>query len=141
MAGSHSINHKVYNGVSTEDEPSAKWGWHNIGSKPVQIYGWCAVVLLLLLNIGNHQGHVETIFLIALAVVIVLLLVLGMLKPKLSQVRTVTAHNKPLGYEEPEWPYLQATLQGPYAELSDSQLRSLNIEPSRVAQLRSLPEA
>lgn len=140
MASSHEIQPEVHNGVSTLDEPSAAWGWHGIGSRAVQIAGWCSVLLLLAYNFGNHKGHVETIFLITFAVVIALGLILLAFQPKLSQVRTVTAHNKPVGHKEPEWAYLQATLQGPYATLDDSQLRSLNIEPSRVAHLRSLDD-
>ena len=33
--------------------------------------------------------------------------------------------------------YQQATLTGVYADLTDSQLRSMNIDPARVAQLRA----
>ena len=64
-------------------------------------------------------------------------LILQATKPKLNQVRTVTSHNKPVGHQEPDWTYNQATLSGDvYENLSDSQLRALNIEPSRVAHLR-----
>ena len=52
-------------------------------------------------------------------------------------MRTVTSHNKPVGHQEPDWIYNQATLSGDvYENLTDSQLRSLNIEPARVAHLR-----
>ena len=52
-------------------------------------------------------------------------------------MRTVTSHNKPVGHQEPDWIYDQATLSGStYENLTDSQLRALNIEPSRVAHLR-----
>ena len=79
----------------------------------------------------------ETIWLIALAVLIALGLILHATKPKLNQVRTVTSHNKPVGHQEPDWIYDQATLSGDvYENLSDSQLRALNIEPGRVAHLR-----
>ena len=52
-------------------------------------------------------------------------------------MRTITGRNKGENHKEPEWAYQQATLTGPYAELTDSQLRSLNIDPARVAQLRA----
>lgn len=130
---------EVFNGVSTLDEPSAGWGWHGISHRAIQIAGWTSVVFLLAFNFGNHEGHVETIYLLLFAVVIALGLVLFAFSPKLSQVHQLTAHNKPVGHVEPDWTYDQKTLSGPYAELTDSQLRSLNIEPSRVQHLRRLP--
>ena len=136
----HHANEKapqVYNGVSEADVPSARFGWSEIGRGAVQAAGWVSVLVLIAYNFGNHKGHVETIWLIALAVLIALGLILHATKPKLNQVRTVTSHNKPVGHQEPDWIYNQATLSGDvYENLTDSQLRSLNIEPSRVAHLR-----
>ncbi|WPF65320.1 MULTISPECIES: DUF2631 domain-containing protein [unclassified Corynebacterium] len=140
MAGSHHIEPEIHNGVSTLDEPSAAWGWHNIGFRATQLAGWISVIFLLGYNFGNHQGHVETIWLFTCAALIAVGLLFHAFRPKLSQVRTLSSHNKPVGHQEPEWAYLQATLQGPYAELSDSELRALNIEPSRVEHLRALPQ-
>ncbi|WKD59073.1 DUF2631 domain-containing protein [Corynebacterium caspium] len=136
MAASHSAPPEIYNGVSTLDEPSAKWGWHGTPFRSIQVLGWSSFALLLLYNFGNHEGHVETVFLLIFAAVIALGLILHMIQPKMHARRTLTAHNKPAGHQEPDWAYLQATVQGPYAELSDSQLRALNIKPSRVAHLR-----
>ncbi|CAM3923750.1 DUF2631 domain-containing protein [Corynebacterium frankenforstense] len=141
MAGNHEPKAEIYNGVSTLDEPSAAWGWHGIGNRAIQLAGWISVIFLLAMNFGNHRGHVETIWLNGFAVVIALGLLLLLFQPKLSQVRTLSARNKPVGHQEPDWAYDQATLSGAYADLSDSELRSLNIEPSRVADLRRLPEA
>lgn len=141
MAGSHHIEPEIHNGVSTLDEPSAAWGWHDIGFRATQLAGWVCVLFLLGYNFGNHKGHVETIWLFTFAVLIAVGLLFHAFRPKLSQVRTLSAHNKPVGHQEPEWAYLQATLQGPYAELSDSELRALNIEPSRVEHLRALPQS
>lgn len=141
MAGSHEIAHSVHNGVSTLDEPSAAWGWHDIGQHATQLAGWISVFFLLAYNFGNHKGHVETIFLFAFAALIALGLLLQLFKPKMKQVRTLTAHNKPLGHQEPDWCYLQATATGPYAKLTDSQLRALNIEPERVRHLRELADS
>ncbi|CAM3963948.1 DUF2631 domain-containing protein [Corynebacterium belfantii] len=140
MAGSHEIAPEIHNGVSTLDEPSAAWGWHSIGTRAIQLSGWGSVVFLLAYNFGNHKGHVETIFLFVFAAVIALGLILQIVKPQGKQVRTLTAHNQPVGFKEKDWNYLQATCTGPYAELSDSELRALNIEPERVRHLRALPE-
>ncbi|MDO4928443.1 MAG: DUF2631 domain-containing protein [Corynebacterium sp.] len=132
VAGSHAVKDEVYNGVSTADEPSAAWGWHNIGSSAIQKAGWISVAFLLAYNFGNHKGHVETIYLITFAVVIALGLVLMMFPWKGKQVTTVTANNQPIDYEKPDYIYDQLTLSGTYANLTDSQLRSLNISPKWV---------
>ena len=133
---------QVYNGVSEADVPSAKIGWSALSDRAIQLAGWISVAFLVAYNFGNHQGHVETIWLIALAVLIALALILLATKPKLNQVRTVTSHNKPVGYVERDWTYDQATLSGDvYESLTDSQLRALNIEPSRVAHLRNTAPA
>nr|WP_288864836.1 DUF2631 domain-containing protein [uncultured Corynebacterium sp.] len=128
---------QVYNGVSEADVPSARFGWSAFTDRTIQIAGWISVLFLVAYNFGNHEGHVETIWLVVLAVLIALGLILQATKPKLNQVRTVTAHNKPVGHQEPDWIYNQATLSSDaYENLTDSQLRALNIEPSRVAHLR-----
>lgn len=128
---------QVYNGVSEADVPSARFGWSAFTDRTIQLAGWISVLFLIAYNFGNHQGNVETIWLIALAVLIALGLILHATKPKLNQVRTVTSHNKPVGHQEPDWIYDQATLSGEtYENLTDSQLRALNIEPGRVAHLR-----
>ncbi|WP_235840447.1 DUF2631 domain-containing protein [Corynebacterium yudongzhengii] len=137
MAASHNETYEVYNGVSTRDVPHAKWGYSELNRTTVQVAGWISVAVLLLFNFGNHEGHVETIWLISLAAVVAIGLILHAFEPRLGQVRTLTGHNKPEGHVEPDHVYNQKTLSGQYAELTDSQLRSLNIDPSRVAHLRS----
>jgi len=125
---------QVYNGVSEADVPSAKLGWSELTPKTIQIAGWISVLFLLGYNFGNHRGHVETIWLISIAALIAIGLILFALRPELSQVRTLTAHNKPEGHVEPNWTHEQHTLTGRYAELTDSQLRALNIDPATVRQ-------
>ncbi|MGX1737869.1 DUF2631 domain-containing protein [Corynebacterium flavescens] len=136
---SHKPVPQVFDGVSTEDVPSAGFGWSRISHTGVQIAGWVSVVFLLAYNFGNHHGHVETIWLVSFAVLIAIGLVLLALSPKLSQVRTLTARNQPVGYVSPDWVYDQKTVSEAYSELTDSQLRALNIDPSRVANLRVEP--
>ena len=51
MAGKSTIVPEVHNGVSTLDEPSAAWGWHDIGRGPIQIAGWISVLFLLAYNL------------------------------------------------------------------------------------------
>lgn len=136
---SHKPVPQVFDGVSTEDVPSAGFGWTRISRSGVQIAGWISVLFLLAYNFGNHKGHVETIWLIALAILLAVGLLIHAFQPKLHQVRTVTARNQPVGHQEPDWVYDQKTSTGAYAELTDSQLRALNIEPSRVSHLRVEP--
>lgn len=138
---SHKPASQVFDGVSTDDVPSAGFGWSRISRSGVQIAGWISVLFLLAYNFGNHKGHVETIWLIALAVVIALGLVIYALQPKLSQVRTLTARNKPVGHQEPDWAYEQKTVHNVYAALTDDELRALNIEPSRLTHLRGTSAA
>lgn len=125
---------QVYNGVSEADVPSAKFGWSELTPRTIQIAGWISVLFLIGYHFGNHQGHVETIWLIAFAVLIALGLILFALRPELSQVRTVTANNKPVGHVEPNWTYEQHSMTGHYAELTDSQLRALNVDPTTHAE-------
>lgn len=135
---SHKPNYEVFDGVSTEDVPSAGFGWSRTPRSGVQIFGWISVFVLLMYNFGNHKGHVETVWLFLLAAIVAVGLLIHLFQPKLAQVRTLTGRNKEQGHQEPDWAYDQKTLSGAYASLSDDELRSLNIEPSRVAHLREL---
>lgn len=129
---SHKPTPEVYDGVSTEEVPSAGFGWSRTPRMGVQVAGWLSVLLLLMYNFGNHQGHVETIWLLVLAAVVAIGLLLHLFQPKLSQVRTLTARNKEPGYKAPNWTYMQKTLTGPYAELTNDELRSLNVDPEAL---------
>ena len=57
-------------GVDVEDVPSAAWGWSKENHKLIQIGGILAALFILAMLKGNHVGHVEDIFLIAFAIVI-----------------------------------------------------------------------
>lgn len=56
------------------DEPSAEWGWHGEAPRLSRVAGWVSVAVLLVLMIGNHKGHVEDLWLIGIAVVLVVIL-------------------------------------------------------------------
>ena len=49
---------------ATIDEPSAAWGWSGAFPKATRIAGWTVAVIMLLLLIGNHRGHIEDIWLV-----------------------------------------------------------------------------
>lgn len=142
MSASHAEkSYEVYNGVSTRDVPSAACGYSALSRTTVQVAGWVSVFILLMFNFGNHRGHVETIWLLVLAALLAIGLIIYAFEPRFSRVRTLTGHNKPVGHVEPDWAYDQKTLSGPYAELTDGQLRALNIDPARVSHLRVAPKS
>jgi hypothetical protein len=55
--------------VDPADEPSAEWGWHGGFPRGSLIAGWFSVFAMLIMLIGNHQGHVEDIWLLVVAVI------------------------------------------------------------------------
>ncbi|MCS5479241.1 DUF2631 domain-containing protein [Corynebacterium sp. YIM 101645] len=138
VAASHEIVPEVHNGTSTLDVPSAAVGWSELSRTTVQVSGWVSVLILLGYNFGNHEGHVETIWLLVLASLVAIGLLIHLFEPKLNQVRTLSSRNQPVGHKEPEWAYDQKTLSGAYSSLTDSQLIALNIDPARVRHLREL---
>lgn len=126
---SHVKKAEVYANVSTDDVPSAAWGWSALPKRTVALSGIIGGLFLLGMLVGNHKGNVENIWLIALAIIVFIGTALVMLQPKLTQRQTVTAHNKPQGYEEPVWTEDQKNLTGRFAELSAEELLALNQDP------------
>ena len=62
-----------HTGVDVEDVPSAEWGWSTENHKLIHIGGLLAAGFLLLMLKGNHVGHVEDVFLIGFAALILFL--------------------------------------------------------------------
>lgn len=60
-----------HTGVDVEDVPSAEWGWSKENYKLIHIGGLLSAGFLLLMLRGNHVGHVEDVFLIAFAILLV----------------------------------------------------------------------
>lgn len=71
MAGTEVERHT---GVDTAEVPSAAWGWSRINYRTWHITGLGVFVFLLLMLRGNHVGHIEDLFLLGFAA-----LVLGVL--------------------------------------------------------------
>lgn len=71
--GGHAVEHASHADPSAE--PSAAWGWHGEFPRASRIAGWVTVVILLLMLIGNHEGNVENLWLIGLALLLVIILV------------------------------------------------------------------
>ncbi len=72
----------LYNGVDPADEPSAEWGWHGSFPRGELIAGWFSVAAMLLMLIGNHQGKVEDIWLIAIAAIMAYALAMRTIKQR-----------------------------------------------------------
>ena len=64
-----------HTGVDVEDVPSAEWGWSKEDHRVIHIGGILSAIFLLCMIKGNHVGHIEDAFLIAFAVL--LLIVVG----------------------------------------------------------------
>jgi hypothetical protein len=61
-----------HTGVDVEDVPSANWGWSKENHKLIHIGGLLSAAFMLLMLRGNHVGHVEDVFLIAFAILLVI---------------------------------------------------------------------
>jgi hypothetical protein len=59
-----------------EHERPEDWGWHGETGKKGRVGAVIATLVLLAFLKGNHQGHVEDVWLVGVAVVMVLILLL-----------------------------------------------------------------
>lgn len=66
-------------------EPSAEWGWHGGFPRAARIGGWILAAIMFLMLIGNHQGHVEDLWLIATGLIIIGFLVRDLMKRRTSR--------------------------------------------------------
>jgi Protein of unknown function (DUF2631) len=60
-----------HTGVDVEDVPSAHWGWSKENPRAIHILFVLGAVFLVLMLRGNHVGHVEDIYLIVFAILLV----------------------------------------------------------------------
>lgn len=140
----HGTKVEVYNGVSTEDEPSAAWGWHQFPRKLTIIIGYVGGFCLLGMLFGNHKGKVEDIWLVAIAVLVFVGVTLYARhsspnwKPREPR-KTLTSHNKPVGHQEPVWTEDQRNLTGRYADLTTAELRAWNLPGVGVDGVEHVP--
>lgn len=52
-----------------EEDDLEIWGWHHTFHKGAQVGGWITAAILLLMTIGNHEGHVEDLWLLGIALI------------------------------------------------------------------------
>lgn len=79
--GHHTSKEIVVEGISTLDEPSVEWGWHQHSRKVGLPVGGFFVLFLLAMLFGNHIGKVENIWLVSIAVSLAIWMFLS-LRPK-----------------------------------------------------------
>lgn len=85
--GHHTITENVVDGISSVDEPSVGWGWHQHSRKVGILVGGFFVLFLLGMLFGNHIGNVENIWLVSIAVFLAIwmFLALGPQKDKTAE--------------------------------------------------------
>jgi hypothetical protein len=76
----HTGGHAVAHVTDPTAEPSVEWGWHGEMPRASRIAGWVVAAILLLMLIGNQIGHVEDIWLILGAAILVLVLIRDQLR-------------------------------------------------------------
>ena len=80
-----STERAVATSVDPAEVPSAAWGRSGESRKTFRIAAWVVIVALLGMTIGNHQGHVEDIFLVGLAALMALILVVDSLTRRMPR--------------------------------------------------------
>lgn len=63
-----------------EEDDLEIWGWHHTFRKGAQIGGWSVAVILLLMTIDNHEGHVEDLWLLGIALLMAAVLIADIIK-------------------------------------------------------------
>jgi hypothetical protein len=58
-----------------EHERPEDWGWHGETGKWGRVGAWISVLAILSYLIGNHEGRIEDLWLVGVAVVMILILV------------------------------------------------------------------
>jgi hypothetical protein len=65
----------------THERPQ-EWGWHGETGKLGRIGAWITVLVILSFLVGNHEGRMEDLWLLGVALVLVLILVWDILRRK-----------------------------------------------------------
>ena len=133
----HTVKHEVFNGVSTKDVPSAAWGWSELSKRSIVLSGVIGGLFLLAMLFGNHKGHVEDIWLIGLAVLVLLGTAKWAMGSRGKVKTTVTARNKPADHQEPDWAADQLNRTGAYANLTPEQAGALNHNYQRTETVQN----
>lgn len=93
--GHHTSKEIVVEGISSLDEPSVEWGWHQHSRKVGLPVGGFFVLFLLALLFGNHIGQVENIWLVSIAALLAISMVLALRPKKDATLRKSRIHELP----------------------------------------------
>ena len=63
-------------------DPTGEWGWNGGFPKGGLIAGIVVIIALVTMTIGNHQGHIEDIYLVGFAALLALGLVLHFVRQR-----------------------------------------------------------
>ena len=66
--GHHTSKEIVVNKISSIDEPSVQWGWHQHSAKEGWAIGGFFTLFLFSMFFGNHIGNVENLWLLSIGV-------------------------------------------------------------------------
>ncbi|OFJ55210.1 DUF2631 domain-containing protein [Mycolicibacterium grossiae] len=64
-----------HTGVDVEDVPSANWGWSKENPRVIHISMILGTIFILCMLRGNHVGHVEDLFLIGFAALLIVFVI------------------------------------------------------------------
>jgi hypothetical protein len=59
-----------------QHERPEEWGWHGETGRAGRVGAWIAVLIVLTFLIGNHEGRVEDLWVVGIALVMVLILIM-----------------------------------------------------------------
>lgn len=79
--GHHTSKEIVINNISSIDEPSVWWGWHQHSAKVGWAVGGFFTLFLFSLYFGNHIGNVENLWLLSIGVLLAISMII-LLRPK-----------------------------------------------------------
>ncbi len=63
------------NGVDIADVPSAEWGWSKVNYRNWHFVGVFIAFFLFMMMDGNHVGHIENLYLIGSALLVLFFVV------------------------------------------------------------------
>lgn len=62
-----------------DDDPDI-WGWHHTFGKGARVAGWIVALTIIVMSIGNHEGHVEDLWMLLIGGIMIVVLALDMIK-------------------------------------------------------------
>ena len=93
--GHHTSKEIVVDGISSVDEPSVEWGWHQHSRKVGLPVGIFFVLFLLAMLVGNHIGRVENIWLVTVAALLAISMFLTLRPRKDPSVKKSRVYELP----------------------------------------------